>query len=309
MGQIEDMQAFVAIIDAGTISRAAQQMGMAKSAVSRRLSDLETRLNVQLLNRTTRKSSLTDAGRLYYQRARQIIDDVNELHTTTSNAKATLEGDLKVALPLSFGLQHLTPAINEFATLHQGINFILNFSDHQVDIVEEGFDIAIRIAELKDSSHIAKKLTSVKLITCASPEYLKNNALPVEPADLRHHDILEYNHTGAATHFIDPRGKAINLRLTSKLVSNNGDYLCAAVSSGLGISFLPTFMVWKHIQEGSIIPILKEYQLPSLSAYAIYPQTRHLSQRVRLFIDFLVEKFGTEPHWDQLIYPEDEKRL
>lgn len=302
MGQLEDMNTFVAIVDAGTISQAAGNLGIAKSALSRRLSELESRLNVQLLNRTTRKSSLTDAGRNYYQRARQIITDVDELHAATSNEKAALAGDLKIAAPFTFGLQHLTPAINEFAKLHPGIKFNLNFADHQVDLVEEGYDLAIRIANLKSSSYIARKLSPIKLVHCASPAYLEKYGTPNSPEDLKNHDILGYNiNSGSMTNFIDRNNKEHSLRLPAKLISNSGDYLCAACLAGLGISRLPSFMIWQHIKAGSLVEIMPDFITPPLNAYAIYPQTHHLSQRVRVFIDFLAKIFEGKPHWDECI--------
>ena len=299
MGQMEDMSAFVRIVEAGTISRAAEQLGVAKSAVSRRLVDLENRMNVQLLNRTTRKSSLTEAGRSYYQRARQILADVSELHASTSNAKATLEGDLKVAVPHTFGQMHLAPVVNEFAKTHPGINFHLDFSDRQVDLVEEGFDVAIRIAELKDSSYIARKLVTINLVLCASPEYLNRAGHPEKPVDLVSHDILDYVVTSSpARKFLDRDGQEKSIRLSAKMSANNGDYLCAAAVAGLGITALPTFIAWKELNNGSLIRVMGEYSLSPIHAYAVYPQTRHLSKRVRTFIDFMIEKFGDDPSWD-----------
>ncbi|VAX07256.1 Transcriptional regulator, LysR family [hydrothermal vent metagenome] len=303
MGQLEDMTAFVRIVDAGTISRAAEQSGMAKSALSRRLSDLETRMNVQLLNRTTRKSSLTEAGRSYYARAQQIINDVNELHALTSNAKAALQGDLKIAVPNSFGLLHLTPLINEFAKLHPQIDFQVNFSDGQVDLVEEGFDIAVRIAELKNSSHIARKLTQINLILCTSPEYILKTGSPQDPHDLKNHDFIGYSlSSNSSFKLTDAQGSETILRPSFKINANNGEYLCAAAIAGLGIAALPTFLVSKAIDEGKLIQLLPQYSLPAFNAYALYPQTRHLSRRVRVFIDFLVDKFAGPPHWDAPVF-------
>jgi DNA-binding transcriptional LysR family regulator len=302
MGQMEDINTFVHIVDAGTISRAANQLGIAKSAVSRRLVDLEKRLGVQLLNRTTRQSSLTDAGREYYQRAIQILADVNELNEVTSDSKSELTGGLSVAAPLSFGLQHLTPIINKFAIAHPGIDMRLDFADRQVDLIEEGFDVAIRIAHLKDSSLIARKLTPISLALCASPEYLERNGIPKNPEDLKSHDILQYASAPDNTwRFIDPDGNHISLKLPSRITANNGDYLCGAAVAGLGLSGIPTFMAWKEIEKGNLVRLMTDYSFPNLNAYAVYPQTRHLSKRVRVFIDTLVDAFKAEPYWDKCI--------
>ncbi len=296
---MEDMSTFVRIVESGTISRAAEQLGIAKSAVSRRLVDLEGRMNVQLLNRTTRKSSLTEAGRSYYQRARQILADVSELHAVVSNSKVSLEGDLKVAVPHTFGQMHLIPVVNEFAKLHPGINFHLDFSDRKVDLVEEGFDVAVRIAELKDSSYIARKLVRINLVLCASPDYLARAGTPEKPADLKSHDNLNYFFApGTTSRFINSSGREENVRFSAKISSNSGEYLCAAAVAGLGITALPTFIAWGEISSGNLVRVLADYQLPPIHAYAVYPPTRHLSRRVRTFIDFMIEKFSEDPCWD-----------
>ncbi len=302
MGQLEEINTFVRIIDAGTISRAADQLGIAKSAVSRRLVDLETRLGVQLLNRTTRQSSLTDAGREYYQRSVQILADVNELNAAASDSKTLLTGRISIAAPLSFGLQHLTPIINKFALAHPGVELRLDFSDRPVDLIEERFDVAIRIAKLKDSSYIARKLTPISTVLCASPDYLKRNGTPQIPEDLKNHEILYYsNSPDHSVQIIDPDGKPVNIKLPAKIMANNGDYLRDATVAGLGISFIPTFMAWEEIENGSLVCVMRDYSFPTLTAYAIYPQTRHLSKRVRVFIDMLVDAFREEPFWDKCL--------
>ncbi len=302
MGQFENMTTFVRIIEAGSISRAANQLGIAKSAVSRRLVDLEGRLGVQLLSRTTRKSNLTEIGKSYYRHAIQILDDVKELNATTSNSKAVLKGGLKIAVPLSFGLLHLTPVLNTFAKEHSDITLHLDFADRQIDLVEEGFDLAIRIAELKDSNHIARKLTTIKRVLCASPGYLRRAGHPKTPQDLKTHDILHYdNSPNSFWTFTEPNAKEIRINLPTKISANNGDYLCEAAVAGFGIVVLPTFVAWKEIGNGRLVHVMPEFTLPTLNAYAIYPQTRHLSRRVRTFINFLVESYSGEPYWDKCL--------
>jgi DNA-binding transcriptional LysR family regulator len=302
MGQFEDMSTFVRIIEAGSISRAADQLSVAKSAVSRRLVDLEGRLGVQLLSRTTRKSNLTEIGQIYYQHALQILDDVNELNNTTSNSKSALEGGLKVAVPLSFGLLHLTPVINTFAKEHPDITIHLDFADRQIDLIEEGFDLAIRIAELKDSNYIARKLTTIKRVLCASPDYIRRASHPKTPKDLKTHDILHYDNSPTSFWaFTEPGAKEIRINLPTKISANNGDYLCEAAVAGFGIVVLPTFVAWQEIEKGRLVHVMPKFTLPTLNAYAIYPQTRHLSKRVRAFIDFLVESYSGEPYWDKCL--------
>ena len=300
MGKLEDMETFVRIVEAGSISRAAEQMEIAKSAVSRRLIELETRLNAQLIKRTTRKSTLTEAGKSFYAKAGQILADVNELHSSTSDEMGELQGGIKIALPYSFGLLHMAPLLNEFASMHPQLDLHLKFSDHQTDLLAENVDVAIRIANLESSSHIARKLTVINFALCASPQYLKTNGTPLTPQDLKTHDNLNYDNTvGSLRKIIDPNGREIGVRLPVKMSADNGDFLCQAAIAGLGITVLPTFIASEAIKSGKLVCLLEDYKLPSLNAYAIYPQTRHLSRRVRALIEFLVKNFNGAPNWDK----------
>lgn len=300
MGQLEEMTVFVRIVEAGGIGKAAQQLNLAKSAVSRRLVELETRLDTRLLIRTTRKSSLTDAGRTYYQRAVKILDDVCAMNTDTSGVDTSLDGTLRLAVPLSFGLMHLTSAIDLFAQQHPNLTIQIDFSDRQIDLVEEGYELAIRIADLKDSSLQAKRITRIRHVLCASPGYITEMGVPKTLSDLANHRILQY---GMANHvrlnISDPQGKNHSIELTAKMKANNGDFLRDMAIAGHGITYLPSFLIWKALSMGDLIPILTDHQLPVSYVYAVYPQTRFLSQRARLLIDFMAERFGDNPYWDQ----------
>ena len=300
MGQFENMTAFVRIVEAGSISRASEQLGTVKSAVSRRLAELEQDLGVQLLQRTTRTSSLTEAGRHYYQRAVQILADVNELNNSSSNKTTELVGQLRIAVPTSFGLLHLAPAINEFAELHPKLIIHLDFSDRQVDLVEEGFDLAIRIAALKDSTLIARRLAPINIRLCASPDYLKRHGAPKSPSDLKRHHALHFTHlTDSKWKFVSPQGKPVSTAINIKMSASNGDFLRSAAIAGHGIIRSPTFIIWRNLQNGSLVPVMTDYKIDPLNAYAIYPSTRYLSQRLRVLIDFLVKKFEGQPYWDR----------
>ncbi len=302
MGQLEDMNMFIHVVDAGGISRAADQMNLAKSAVSRRLVDLEKRLGVRLLNRTTRKSSLTEAGRNYYERAIKIVDDVAELNALTEDANSVLEGTINLAVPLSFGLCHLSTAVDSFIKQHPKLTININFSDGQVDLVEEGMDLAFRIGVLKDSSLIARQICPIKSILCASPDYLKKQGIPKTPEDLKHHQLLHYSLSGSLTwKLTDRQGEQHLINISAQMIANNGDFLKNMAVAGHGIIIMPTFIVWKAIASGELVPILSDYDPPQLNAYAVYPQARYLSQRTRVLIDFLVERFGDYPYWDREI--------
>lgn len=300
MGRFEDMQVFARIVEAGGIGRAADQLGIAKSAVSRRLSDLEARLGVQLLNRSTRKSSLTDAGRSYYDRSAQILSDAADLDAALSDTQASLEGVIRLAAPLSFGIMHLRPGISDFAAAHPGVTFEIDLSDRKVNLIEEGFDLAIRIADLADSNLIARKLTTIHHVVCGSPAYLAAHGAPATPEDLRDHDILHYSNAPTSSwRYTDRTGAAGAISLRARMSASNGGFLRDIAIAGHGLAMQPTFLVYEALETQELIPVLTDYRWPSLDAHVIYPQTRHLSRRVRAFIDFLATRFGDAPYWDR----------
>ncbi len=302
MDRYENMNAFVRVVESGSISAAADRMDVAKSVVSRRLKELEEHLGVELFHRTTRQMNLTDSGRAFYQQSVRILADILEAEHATSQFHGALKGNLKVALPLSFGLMHLGPAIREFLQMHPEIEFDLDFNDRQVDLLAEGFDLAIRIASLPDSSLIARRLAPVQAILCASPAYLDRMGTPHTPEELIHHRCLVYNLISnfESWNLYDANGQAVKIKIKPYLKASNGEFLRASAIDGLGIALLPAFIVYQEIESGALIPLLTEYRCPQLAAYALYPQTRHLSQRVRAFVDFLVKRFEGLPYWDLL---------
>lgn len=300
MGQLEDMRIFVRVVEAGGVGKAADQLGLAKSGVSRSLVSLENRLGVQLINRTTRRISLSGVGREYYQAAVKLIGDISELDALAANAETSLQGQLRLAVPLSFGLCHLSAAIDEFVRAHPGLTFDIDFSDRLVDLVEQGVDLAIRITALKDSSFKARRICPIRLKLCASPAYLDAHGAPLTPDDLKRHALLGYNiGAGTALKLTDPQGNEHLVQASSRMVANNGDFLRDMALAGHGIVLLPTFIAWQALANGALKPVLETYLPAQLSAWAVYPQTRYLSQRARVFIDFLIDRFGETPYWDQ----------
>jgi len=307
MGQLEDMAMFVRVVDAGSITKAAAQLDIAKSAVSRRLKDLETRLGTQLVNRTTRKSSLTEAGEHYYQQAQLILGEVNALNEQTSGVKTHIEGTVKMTAPLSFGLMLLSELIDEYANDYPKLTFEIDFSDRQVDLVEEGYELAIRIGELQNSSYQARRLTRIRFVICASPGYLSERGTPTTMQDLANHTFLHYSlRKDSALELIDEHGNTHHIPTHSKMKANNGRFLIDMAVKGHGIVFMPTFIAYKTLARGELVPILQQYQLPMMNAYAIYPKNRFLPQRCRLLIDFLAEHLGDEPYWDKACAPMNE---
>lgn len=300
MDRFENMHTFIRVVEMGSISSAADRLGIAKSVVSRRLKELETHLGVALFHRTTRRMNLTETGRAFYHQTIRILDDLLEAEHAASEAHGTLKGTLKVALPLSFGLMHLGPAIHKFIQIHPQIEFDLDFNDRQVDLMAEGFDLAVRIAHLADSSLIARRLAAIQAVMCAGPSYLEQHGIPKSPDDLIRHQCLVYNLLRDYNHWhlYDAQNNLIKTKINPCLKASNGEFLRDAAVNNLGIVLLPSFIVYKEIEQGVLVPLLTDYKCPEVTAYAIYPQTRHLSQRVRAFVDFLAERFQGTPYWD-----------
>jgi len=244
--------------------------------------------------------NLTDTGRAFYHQTVRILDDVIEAELATSQAHGTLSGSLKIALPSTFGIMHMGPAINEFLREHPQIEFDLDFNDREVDLMQEGFDLAIRIAKLPDSSLIARRLAPIQTVICASPSYIEQMGAPQTPDELVAHRCLVYSLLSDYEYWslTDADGKEIKTKIQPYLKASTGEFLKDAAVEGMGIIMVPSFIAYKEIESGALVQILNDYIPPKIEAYAIYPQTRHLSQRVRAFVDFLVNRFSGTPYWD-----------
>ncbi len=303
MDRFDALDNFVRVVEAGSISGAAERRQIAKSAVSRRLAELEQHLGVQLFRRTTRRMDLTDTGRSLYERALRLLADLQETELAVSSAHGALSGSLRVAAPLSFGLLHLSSAVNEFLRLHPDIQFDLDFNDRQVDILQESFDVAIRIADLEDSSLIARRIAPIRTVLTASPAYLQASGTPETPQALAAHRCLVYTNLPepAVWRYQDAQGRAGQVRVTAALKANNGDFLKRAAIGGQGVTLQPVFICYEAIERGELVPLLTDCTWRSVNAYAVYPQTRHLSQRVRAFVDFLQTRFAGVPYWDRCL--------
>jgi DNA-binding transcriptional LysR family regulator len=306
MDRFEDLQAFVAVVETGSFTAAADRLDSAKSAISRRVSALEERLGAQLLRRTTRRINLTETGRSFYERSARILADLDEAESAVAQEHGELRGTLRVALPLSFGIRHMCEPIAEFSRRHPRVDFDLDFNDRRIDLVEEGVDLAVRIGRLADSSLIARRLFEVRNIVCGSKRYFDDHGTPQTPDDLRDHRCLVYGNLADPRKWVckDATGNRIQVDVNPSMTATSGDFLCAAASQGLGIAMQPTFIAGDAISRGELVPILTNYEWPVSPAYAVYPPTRHLSYRVREFIDYLVEHFSGTPHWDEDCGPE-----
>jgi len=299
MGQLENMQLFVKVVELGSITKTANQLNIAKSAVSRRLTELEAKLGVKLIQRTTRKSNLTEAGELYLHKCHYLIDEIEALNNQLSSTQKNLSGHLKIAIPLSFGIMHLIPAIDAFLKKYTLLKIDIHFSDRKVDIIEEGFDLAFRIGILEDSSFNARKITQIRHSICASPDYLTHHGQPENISELKQHKLLKYSDIpNAGFNLISPDGKNHVVNMEASHRSNNGDFLKYMALSGHGITLLPTFITGEQIKSGELINILPTHKIATMHAYALYPNRQYLPQKVRILIDFLIEKFGDTPYWD-----------
>lgn len=301
MSRFAELEVFVAVVEAGGIGAAADRLGLAKSAVSRRLAELETRLGVTLIHRTTRQLNLSDDGRAFYERSVAILADLDEAEAAVRQAHGALTGRLRVTLPQSFGLLHLAPLILAFMQRHPELRFELDFNDRQVDLLQEGYDLAIRIARLEDSSLIARRLAPIRSGLYASPDYLARRGIPTTAAELQQHACLVYSNPREPDlwTYTDPEGRPGSVRVSAHLTSSSGEFLLRAALDGQGLIRFPTFFVHQELQAGRLQAVLTDHGWPELSAYAVYPPTRHLSRRVRAFIDYLVEALAGEPYWDR----------
>lgn len=288
MGQIEDFRLFVQIVDNAGISKTAASLGIAKSAISRRLSLLETQMGTNLIVRSARQWYLSEAGQQLYQRASIILSDMDDIYSELSQHHCVERGKIRISLPLHFGLNVLGPALLEFANMHPTVHLSVDFSDRMVNLVEERYDLAVRISQLKDSSLISKKIGEITHVFCASPDYLARTEQINDLDDLKRHDILQ---SGSAQRFkwraFCPEGKKTSVSLTSRLNSDDGQFLVDAAKQGLGIINLPKFFVQKELNSGVLVSLLENYTHEPFGIYALYPETRHLARRVRLLLDFL----------------------
>jgi DNA-binding transcriptional LysR family regulator len=292
MNRLEELEAFVAVVDFRGFSSAGERLGIAKSMVSRRVSELEKRLGVQLLQRTTRRQSLTEAGREFHQRALQILADLNEAEQVVADRQCQVVGKIRLALPLGLGTNQLAEPISQFMDDHPEIEIEIDLNDRQIDLIEENIDLAIRVGDLEDSSLIARKLVSVHFAICASPGYLARFGEPQHPAELSAHEVLVYSNVAVGRQwFYQQDGKRVSPRMKYRLSANNGEFLAAVAKRGQGIVSGPLALWQDLIERGELVQILTGFSKQVTGMYAVYPPGRLVSQRVRVFSDALYAHF------------------
>ena len=298
MDRFREMEAFVAVVDSGSFVKAADQLRSSKAAVSRLVQDLESRLGARLLHRTTRRLSLTEAGRLYLERSKQILEELEDADSAVGLTTNRAVGQLKVNAPLSFGVLHLAPLWGAFLATHPEVSLDVSLNDRVVDLVEEGYDLAVRITRLPDSSLVSRRLASTRILLCASPQYLAAHGTPQTLADLTRHQFIGYSYSpsGDTLELEGPHGtESVNLR--PRFHANNGDTCRAAALDHQGIVFQPTFLCHQDLASGRLVPILPQYKQRELGIYAVYPSRKHLSGKVRALVNFLATAFEQAP-WE-----------
>ncbi len=293
MDNLSAMGIFVKVVNEGSFSAAARASSLTPSAVSKQVGRLEDRLGARLFNRTTRHLSLTEVGRGFYDRCCQILVDVEEAEDAVANLHAAPRGTLKLNVPVAFGRLWITGLIPEFMQRYPEIKLDLNLHDRFVDLLSEGYDLAVRIGDLEDSSLIARKLAANRRVVCASPAYLEKHGSPKKPTDLEKHDCLIYASRAFRNdwRFNGPNGEE-TVHVTGAVETNNPEVIMDLIGKDMGIGLLPLWLVGLAIKAGKVTEILPDYHVPDSAIYAIYPPGRHLSPKVRVFVDFMVEKFN-----------------
>ncbi len=296
MDKFQEMRVFSAVVEASSFVAAADNLGMSKAAVSRNVSELEQRLGVRLMHRTTRKLSLTPEGEVFLVRCRDILANIESSEAEISTRSVTASGLLKVSLPVSFGIRHLAPLWSEFLADHPQVTLDVQLADRVIDLVDEGFDLAVRIARLPDSSLISRQLTSTRLVLCAAPSYLKRRGTPAHPSELAQHDVLGYSlmAMGDQWQFTGPEGP-VCVKVRPRMWTNNGDSCVAAALQGSGIQLQPTFLIDEELASGQLVEILPQFRSVELGIYAIYPSRKFVLPKVRAMVEFLANKLQRAP--------------
>lgn len=298
MDTLTAMKVFCSVVENDSLAGAARRLNVSPSVVSKQLSALEDRLGVRLLNRTTRRVSVTEVGSAYYERCKRIIADVDEAEIAVSREHTAPRGLLKITAPSTFAHRHVSPHVPSFVDRHPEVQVQVLVADRIVDLVDEGIDLAIRIAQLKDSSLIARRLAANHRAIVATPEYLEKWGVPKHPDDLKDHALITFPPGNPINdwHFVIEDEEIVR-RASGQIVFNNGDAIMSAVLSSGGLSMLASFMVGEHIKDGRLISLMPDYVREDVPIYAVYPSSRHLSPKVRAFVDYLVEVYGPRPYW------------
>jgi len=300
MDTLDGMRTFAAVVTEGSFSRAAERLDRSPQLVSKYVAQLEARLGVRLLNRSTRRLSVTEAGRAYFDRCQGIVAAVDELEEAVGSMSEAVRGVLKINAPMTFGIHQLTPAIAEFQAAHPDLRVDLALDDRVVDAVSEGFDLAIRIADLDPSSLVARRLAPIRLVLCAAPAYLERRGTPRTPQDLADHECLGYTYSADRDRWRFESADGVDdIQVRGRFCANNGEALRTAALAGHGLIVQPTFIVGDDLRAGRLVRVMPDHAIATLNVYAVYAHRQFLSNKVRAFVEFLGNYFGDDPAWDR----------
>lgn len=299
MDRLDEINAFIAVADARSFTQAARRLEVSSAQVSKLVARLENRLGARLLNRTTRDVSLTDTGRAFLERARVVLDDFQSLESLVRE-EAGPRGLLRVSTPVTFGAAELTPALLEFAAAYPEVSLDISSSDRMVNLVEDGFDVAVRIGQLSDSSLVARKLAAVRMVACAAPDYLARAGTPQTLADLAAHEaIIDTNLADPAIWRFGVGGERSDVRVHGRLRFSGARACVAAAVAGFGVTRSPAFAAAEALRTGRLTALLCAFEPEPIWVHAVYPHARHLAPKVRAFVDFLARRYAGEPEWHQ----------
>lgn len=299
MDRLQAMQTFVRIAEAGSFSAVADQLGVARSAVTRQIAALEAGLHTKLIARSTRRLRLTAAGSAYLEKCLEILTLVDEAESGLAEEPAHLRGPIRISVPLSFGIRHLMAFLTDFSTAHPALRLSLDFTDRHADLIREGLDLAVRIASAIEDTAVARKIGVCRSLVVASPEYLKTHKPPRHPRDLGAHECFGYVPAMRTSWPFLIDGKLSWVRTQGRIEANNGDALLDAAIRGLGITYQPTFIARPAIEAGLLKPLLTRYTGVEMGIYAVFPGNRYVPQRVRALVDYLALRIGPHPPWDR----------
>ena len=300
MDQFSAIPVFVAVVEKGKFSAAAQSLGVSKSAVSKRINQLENHLGVRLLHRTTRKLSLTEAGARYYEHAAKALRAASKAEDAVTELQGEPQGKLKISSPMSFGRLHVAPLIPRFLQRYPKLQIDLVMDDKNIDLVAVGVDVAIRAGDMPNSTLIARKLAPLRQVLCACPSYIKRYGMPVTPSELCNHNCILFSYSGDANEWtLNKDGQSDVVMVSGSYRVNNSEAILEALLDGIGIGRLPTFVAGPDLKAGNLVRVLDSYHLPNHTFYAVFPEREYMPAKVRAFLDFSVEYFGGEqPYWD-----------
>jgi DNA-binding transcriptional LysR family regulator len=298
MDQLTALKVFLNVVETGSFSAASERMGLSRAAASKQVSQLESHLGGRLLNRTTRHVSLTESGRIYFERCREILHNLEEADGAVTGLAQEPRGNLRISVPTNFASEHLLPLVAEFTKKYPEVQVEMICGERHVDLVDEGFDLAIRMTNLGDSNLIARRLARCRHVIVASPDYLAGQPAPRIPDDLAQLDCLQYAHRTGGVWPFTKDGLDYSVKVNSVFTTNNPDVLLAATVSGMGVALIPTFLASEAIRRGELIVLLQDFETLEVQIYAVYASRKFLPAKIRAFVDYLAEKITDPPYWD-----------